>query len=571
MKIFGKFLIAFALFSLIIPGYLSNMDNANADYIDKFSLPYVLEPLTDSQIKDCESIHDDFTWLSDFDFYTRYQTNNFAGNCVMLYEDSLWDYEGSDRYEILSERSFELIQEREAELKQSRENFYIESKSLTELEIPGTFLFIFEGCTGSQTINVNEVYLVSDIETVPFTTFENQEREIPPGVCNIIERQIRADDPNSIKVVIPSLGVEVSTKLDEQIADVITIEVSVPSKSIILRGDLSHKATSLDEKNMKECENIYPDFQKFDENNFNTRYLYHEFVGDCVLLFEDPIWETRDSSNIDEINQRLDELKKQKEISRIGEEFKLFSITPMSTKEISDNLYIYSFEGCTGDEFVNIENAVAASDTEVLSLVNQKREGNLIPPGICRVLDIKIRADDPDTIKIVLPMMSDDNMSDKQDDKQMGQHQMMNNMLGNHHMPFKGMCAPGFAALSEICVLDDRCGAGAYPGRVCIMDGVMKQYLRPLHQKYAGISVDNIICAEGKEVMFKQHNASPACVNSDSIEKLKHRGWQTEKPVMACTLEWNPMCGMDGNTYGNPCNLRTEHMALKHQGECQVN
>ena len=547
------------------------MDNANADYIDKFSLPYVLEPLTDSQIKDCESIHKDFVSLSDFDFYSRYQTNNFAGNCVMLYEDSLWDYQGSDRYEKLSDRSLILTQEREAELKQKRENFYVKFKSLTELQIPGTFLFKFEGCTGDLTINANDISIVSDKETVPFTTFANQEREIPPGVCNLLEIQIRADDPNSIKVVISSLDIEIPVKLDEQVTEITPIEVSIPSTVSILKGDLSHKSTPLDEKNMKECENINPDFQKFNENNFNTRYLYHEFVGDCVLLFEDPIWETRDSSNIDEINQRLDELKKQKEISRIGEEFKPFSITPMSIEEISDNLYIYSFEGCTGDEFLNIENAVAASDTEVLSLVNQKREGNLIPPGICRVLDIKIRADDPDTIKIVLPMMSDDNMSDKQDDKQMGQHQMMNNMLGNHHMPFKGMCAPGFAALSEICVLDDRCGAGAYPGRVCIMDGVMKQYLRPLHQKYAGISVDNIICAEGKEVMFKQHNASPACVNSDSIEKLKHRGWQTEKPVMACTLEWNPMCGMDGNTYGNPCNLRTEHMALKHQGECQVN
>ncbi len=547
------------------------MDNANADYIDEFSLPYVLEPLTDSQIKDCESIHKDFVSLSDFDFYSRYQTNNFAGNCVMLYEDSLWDYQGSDRYEKLSDRSLILTQEREAELKQKRENFYVKFKSLTELQIPGTFLFKFEGCTGDLTINANDISIVSDKETVPFTTFANQEREIPPGVCNLLEIQIRADDPNSIKVVISSLDIEIPVKLDEQVTEITPIEVSIPSTVSILKGDLSHKSTPLDEKNMKECENINPDFQKFNENNFNTRYLYHEFVGDCVLLFEDPIWETRDSSNIDEINQRLDELKKQKEISRIGEEFKPFSITPMSIEEISDNLYIYSFEGCTGDEFVNIENAVAASDTEVLSLVNQKREGNLIPPGICRVLDIKIRADDPDTIKIVLPMMSDDNMSDKQDDKQMGQHQMMNNMLGNHHMPFKGMCAPGFAALSEICVLDDRCGAGAYPGRVCIMDGVMKQYLRPLHQKYAGISVDNIICAEGKEVMFKQHNASPACVNSDSIEKLKHRGWQTEKPVMACTLEWNPMCGMDGNTYGNPCNLRTEHMALKHQGECQVN
>lgn len=145
------------------------------------------------------------------------------------------------------------------------------------------------------------------------------------------------------------------------------------------------------------------------------------------------------------------------------------------------------------------------------------------------------------------------------------------NILRYSHFPYNGICAPGFVPLDEICVLNDICGSGAYVGKVCVMDGKIQPYLKPLHQKHAGISVDNIICAEGKEVMFKQHNASPACVNSDSIEKLKHRGWQTEKPVMACTLEWNPMCGMDGNTYGNPCNLRTEHMALKHQGECKVN
>jgi hypothetical protein len=158
-------------------------------------------------------------------------------------------------------------------------------------------------------------------------------------------------------------------------------------------------------------------------------------------------------------------------------------------------------------------------------------------------------------------------------DEQMGKQgmmgqQMMGNATGHHHMAFNGMCAPGFASLDEMCVLDDRCGPGAYPGRMCIMDGMMKQYLRPHHQKYAGISVDNIICVEGKELMFKHHNASPACVNSQSIEKLKHRGWQTEKPAIACTMEYNPMCGMDGVTYGNPCMLHVQYMALNHQGEC---
>ena len=137
-------------------------------------------------------------------------------------------------------------------------------------------------------------------------------------------------------------------------------------------------------------------------------------------------------------------------------------------------------------------------------------------------------------------------------------------------MSYKGICAAGFTSLDGMCVLDDRCGAGAYAGRVCVMDGVMKQYLKPLHQKHAGISAENIICVEGTELMFKHHNGAPACIKTKSIEKLKHRGWQTEKPVIACTMEYNPVCGMDGMTCGNICGLNAQHMAMNYHGECIV-
>ena len=33
-------------------------------------------------------------------------------------------------------------------------------------------------------------------------------------------------------------------------------------------------------------------------------------------------------------------------------------------------------------------------------------------------------------------------------------------------------------------------------------------------------------------------------------------------------MEYDPICGMDGMTYGNMCGLNSQHMAMKHHGEC---
>jgi len=42
-----------------------------------------------------------------------------------------------------------------------------------------------------------------------------------------------------------------------------------------------------------------------------------------------------------------------------------------------------------------------------------------------------------------------------------------------------------------------------------------------------------------------------------------------EKPTV-CTLQWDPMCGVDGETYGNLCMLDAADVKLDYKGECVI-
>jgi len=361
----------------------------------------------------------------------------------------------------------------------AEKSLVIDPKSLIHIR-DNVYLLIFEGCTGSEPILVDEIEIISDTETLLLVD-QAEDRVIPPEECRFLEVQIRAEDPHSITIVAESLGISHSIDPEELQKDALSygradVRVGFPTQISIRAIDLSHSNEPLTHEQIQECENAHNDFVTLTSGEFGARYLYHNFVGDCVMLFEDPIWETEGEDRYEKLSQRLVEMK---QVLKEQEEMlsKPITIRTLSAIETEEGLYLYTFEGCSGSHSVNVDDAVVASDTEVFSLVSEKREGNVIPPGLCRVLDIKIRAHDPDSIRVMIPSMAMENA--------MGQP--MGNGMGEH----------------------------------------MKKgpHMSPRAQMKQGTPADEVVCKEGLQLMQKMRDGSAACVSDRAVSKLIERGW----------------------------------------------
>ncbi len=59
-------------------------------------------------------------------------------------------------------------------------------------------------------------------------------------------------------------------------------------------------------------------------------------------------------------------------------------------------------------------------------------------------------------------------------------------------------------------------------------------------------------------------------ISMEPNEIIEPRIITVEEKTVACTMQWHPVCGVDGKTYGNQCGLDAAGIELDYSGECLI-
>ena len=153
--------------------------------------------VTKPRLNFCMVTYQSWKELGDLKFKTKYSHVNYINECVKLYKDPVWKYQGSDRIEVLYKRFLELREQAKASAPKLSSEPHIQVQSKIKLG-PEQFLVRFNVCAGDVPIDKAKILIRSEIDAIQV----GSSKDVPANACRSYETQIYAKHADNIKLSI---------------------------------------------------------------------------------------------------------------------------------------------------------------------------------------------------------------------------------------------------------------------------------------------------------------------------------------------------------------------------------
>jgi len=168
-------------------------------------------------ILECEEKYAQFEILGQYRFFELYSYSGLSTDCVLLYNDPIWEYDDDNRSQVLLQRLQEIHNEIDKSIispqENDRQNLSIEKIGTLPTEEPGKFIYVFDICSVKYYTTISEILLVSDTEEIELMI----NYVLAPSSCLKYDVPISADNPGSIRVSSISVDQVVNvTELQEE-------------------------------------------------------------------------------------------------------------------------------------------------------------------------------------------------------------------------------------------------------------------------------------------------------------------------------------------------------------------
>ena len=151
--------------------------------------------VTKPRIKQCEILFQSYKNIGEQRFKIKYSHINYLKDCISLYKDPVWNYQGEDRHDKLYKRLAELQQKPE----QKKLSYEPTVNILSKIKIGDEKYDVkFNICAGDKKIDKAKVLIKSQIESVEYGT----SKDVPENACRSYATQINAKNPDNIFITI---------------------------------------------------------------------------------------------------------------------------------------------------------------------------------------------------------------------------------------------------------------------------------------------------------------------------------------------------------------------------------